>query len=93
MPLNINTTAKRSDVVIFDRNGNIFMIVECKATNIKITQKTFDQAAVYNMKLKAGYLIVTNGMEHYCCKVDFVNKKWDFMEEIPNFSTFKALPG
>jgi predicted type IV restriction endonuclease len=86
MPLNLNTTAKRSDIVIFDRNGNIFMIVECKAPQIKISQKTFDQAAVYNLKLMAQYLVVTNGMEHYCCKVDFENKRWEFVSAIPNFN-------
>jgi hypothetical protein len=86
MPFKVNTTSKRSDIVVFDRSGSILMIVECKAPTVKVVQKTFDQAAVYNIKLKAKYLIVTNGLEHYCCKVDFENKRWEFITEIPDFN-------
>jgi hypothetical protein len=91
MPFSINNTDKRSDIAIYNREGNIVMLVECKAPKVKITQKTFDQAAVYNLKLKARYFIVTNGLVHYCCKVDYVNNKWDFVSEIPEYKSITYI--
>ena len=61
------------------------IIVECKAPKIKITQATFDQIARYNLKLKANYLIVTNGLEHFYCKMDFENETYIFLKEIPDY--------
>lgn len=87
IPLKINRTDKRSDVVVFNHEGKILMLIECKAPHIKISQNTFDQAAVYNLNFKASYLVVTNGMAHYCCKVDYENNKWDFLSEVPGYNT------
>ena len=83
--LTINNLKKRSDILIFSPKGNPSIIVECKAPNIKITQDTFDQIARYNLKLNAKYLIVTNGLEHFYCQMDFENKTYIFLEEIPNY--------
>jgi len=67
----LNGTQKRYDVVVFNPNGSIFLIVECKAPSIGITQDTFDQIARYNLVTQAQYLMVSNGLEHYFCQMDF----------------------
>jgi len=85
--LTINNLKKRSDILIFNKKGNHEIIVECKAPSIKITQDTFDQIARYNLKLKAKFLIVTNGLEHFYCKMDFKNKTYIFLKEIPNYKS------
>lgn len=76
----------RGDIVVFDRNGEPFLIVECKAPEVKISQKSFDQIARYCIKLKAHYVVATNGMEHYCCKLDFEQHKITYLKEIPAFN-------
>ena len=81
----INNRKKRTDILIFDANGTPNIIVECKAPSIKITQETFDQIARYNLKLKANYLIVTNGLKHFYCKMDFENETYIFLEDIPDY--------
>ena len=81
--IRVNNLKKRFDILVFNRQGGHEIIIECKAPTIKITQKTFDQIARYNLKLKANYLIVTNGLEHYYCKMDFENKKYVFLKECP----------
>ncbi|MDG2151515.1 MAG: type I restriction enzyme HsdR N-terminal domain-containing protein [Polaribacter sp.] len=85
--LTFNNLKKRSDILIFDKKGNHEIIVECKAPTIKITQDTFDQIARYNLKLKAKFLVVTNGLEHFYCKMDFKNKTYIFLKEIPNYKS------
>ncbi|MFH1320438.1 MAG: type I restriction enzyme HsdR N-terminal domain-containing protein [Bacteroidota bacterium] len=76
---------KRGDIVAYDRSGNPLLITECKSPDIKITQDAFDQAARYNMALKVKYLVVTNGLIHYCCLMDYVKKSYEFLEEIPEY--------
>ena len=83
--IKINDIKKRYDAVVFLPNGAMFLLVECKAPEIKITQETFDQIARYNMKLNAQYLMVTNGLNHYFCQMDFENEKYIFLEELPSF--------
>lgn len=83
--LKLNNTVKRYDVVVFNNDGSIFLIVECKAPSIPITQNTFDQIARYNMALQAEFLMVTNGLEHYFCEVDFKNKQYNFLRDIPPY--------
>lgn len=83
--LKINNLSKRTDILIFDKNGLPNIIVECKAPSIKITQETFDQIARYNLKLNANYLIVTNGIQHYYCKMDHQEMKYIFLKDIPKF--------
>jgi len=86
MGLRLNKLPKRSDIVVFDSQGKPSLLVECKAPSVKISQKVFDQIARYNMTLKVEYLVVTNGLKHYCCKLDFTSKSYSFLEEIPSFS-------
>jgi len=82
----INTLKKRYDIVVFNPNGGIHLIVECKAPKITINQDTFDQVARYNLKLNATYLMVTNGINHYYCQMDFKNEQYQFLEDIPEYS-------
>lgn len=82
----LNNTKKRYDVVVFNPDGCIHLIVECKAPHINIHQETFDQIARYNLSLKANYLMVTNGLHHYYCRLDYEHKKYIFLEHIPNYS-------
>jgi len=89
--LKINGLTKRYDGVVFNTDGSIFLLVECKAPKVKITQTTFDQIARYNMTLKATYLMVTNGLNHYFCLMDFENESYVFLKELPEFITTKQI--
>ncbi len=82
--LKIYKLTKRTDIVLYDTQGNVSIIIECKAPKIKVSQDTFDQIARYNMNFKAKYLIVTNGLNHYCCKPNYENDTYEFLKEIPN---------
>ncbi len=82
----LNAIKKRYDVVVFNPDGSIQILVECKAPNIKINQTVFDQIARYNMQLKANYLMVTNGLEHFFCKMDFEKENYTFLKDVPDFS-------
>ena len=86
--LKYNRLQKRSDVVIYNTSGKPFVIVECKAPEVKVTQDTFDQIAQYNFTLKVKYLIVTNGINHFCCEMDYEKEGYTFLKEIP---TYKPL--
>ena len=81
--LKVNGLRKRYDVVVFNPDGSIFILIECKAPEIKISQATFDQIARYNMTMKAQYLMITNGLNHYFCQMDFENEKYQFLPELP----------
>jgi hypothetical protein len=84
--LTLNGLNKRYDIVVFKSDGSIDILIECKAPQIEITQETFDQIARYNLQLRANYLIVSNGLNHFFCKMDFENEKYTFLEQIPDFS-------
>ena len=85
----VNGLNKRYDIVVFQPNGEIFMLIECKAPEVAISQQTFDQIARYNLKLNAQYLMVTNGLNHYFCQMDFENEKYVFLKEAPDFEVRK----
>ena len=84
--LKINNLRKRYDIVVFNPDGSIHLIVECKSAKIKIDQTTFDQIARYNLALNATYLMVTNGINHYYCEMDFEAERYQFLKDIPNYS-------
>ncbi len=79
----LNKLKRRVDILIHNRAGERIMVIECKAPEIRIDDKIFDQIVSYNMGLKVPYIIVTNGMEHYACRIDFVNNKYEFLLVIP----------
>jgi hypothetical protein len=83
--LNLNGTKKRCDTVLYKRDLTARMIIEYKAPQIEITQAVFNQITNYNFVLKVDYLIVSNGINHYCCKMDYVNHTYTFLEDIPDY--------
>ena len=84
--LDLNGTKKRCDTVLFNKDLSARMIVEYKAPNIEITQAVFDQITRYNMVLKVEYLIVSNGIRHYCCRIDYNTMKYTFLPDIPSYT-------
>ncbi len=82
--LKLNELSKRADVLIY-KGSNPILLIECKAPTVKISQDTFDQISRYNLTFKVPYLMVTNGMSHYCCQIDFENNSYHFLEDIPEF--------
>lgn len=87
--VDVNLLPQRSDIVLYNANAKPVMIVECKAAKIKISQDVFNQIARYNMKLMVPLLVVTNGLHHYCCKMDYEKKSFEFIREIPHYSLIK----
>lgn len=87
--INLHGTSKRYDLVIFKPDGQINVVVECKAPSIKITQETFDQIARYNLNLNADYLMITNGLQHYFCEMDYENEKYIFLRDLPDYQRNK----
>jgi len=75
----------RCDTVLYDKALHPKIIVEYKAPDIAITQKVFNQITVYNMLLHVDYLIVSNGMQHYCCQMDYEQNRYKFLSDIPNY--------
>ena len=80
-----NGMQTRADIVLYTTDGKPNMIVECKAPNVKITQDAFNQIAKYNFKLKVRYLVLTNGIQHFCCQMDYETNGIKFLEEIPSY--------
>ncbi|MFT5752790.1 MAG: hypothetical protein ACI86L_002304 [Dokdonia sp.] len=84
--IKVRDTKKRYDIVIFHPDGSIFLIVECKSYTIPITQTVFDQIARYNLQLEADLLMVTNGLDHFYCSMDYIEERYAFLRELPDYS-------
>ena len=89
--ISYNNLSKRCDTIIYDENFEPFVICEYKSYKINISQKVFDQIAIYNCKLNVPYLLVSNGLTHFFCKVDTKNKRYVFTEKIPDYLELKKL--
>jgi hypothetical protein len=89
MTLEYNRLSYRADAVAYNRQMQPVLIVECKAPDVKLKQDHFDQIARYNMQLRVEYLIVTNGIHHYCCRIDFEQGKYAFLKDIPEFEDLR----
>lgn len=85
--ITLNGTKRRCDTVVFDRRGMPLTIVEYKSPDVAVTQKTFDQIVRYNMVLRARYLIVSNGLTHYCCAIDYDNHTYSFLADVPDYDS------
>ncbi|WP_073314468.1 type I restriction enzyme HsdR N-terminal domain-containing protein [Aquimarina spongiae] len=83
--IKIHDLNKRYDIIIYNPDGSILLIVECKSNTVKITQEVFDQIARYNLALKAQYLMITNGIHHYYCQMDYENEQYTFLKDIPDY--------
>ena len=87
--LTINQLTKRYDIVVFNTDGSIHLVVECKAPTVSINQSAFDQIARYNLTLNATYLMVSNGINHYYCQMDYEHKRYQFLEDLPSYQNLK----
>lgn len=83
--MKVNRMQKRSDVVVYNRTGEIFMAIECKALSVKLSQKTMDQLSIYNQKYKAEYLVLTNGLQVIICKMNYTSKAHKFVDQFPAY--------
>ena len=83
--LQVNSLNKRSDILVHDREGKPWMLVECKAPEVKLDRKAFNQAAIYNMTIGARYVAVTNGLVHFCCETFGHGVAPEFLKEFPEF--------
>jgi len=84
--INVNGLKKRCDAIVYDFDAIPRIVIEFKAPHINISQATFDQAATYNSKLQLDYFIISNGFDHYFCKLDLQQNKYVFFDEIPPFN-------
>jgi type I site-specific restriction endonuclease len=80
-----NNLKRRTDILLHNRRGEPVMIVECKAPDIPVNDIVFDQIVCYNMEFKVPYIVVTNGLVHYICRVNHEDKTWEFLNVIPLF--------
>ncbi|MDE6272782.1 MAG: type I restriction enzyme HsdR N-terminal domain-containing protein [Muribaculaceae bacterium] len=85
--IDLNGTRKRCDTVVFGADMKPLVIIEYKAPGVEISQTVFDQIARYNMQLQARYLIVSNGIRHYCCRLDYDRDTYNFLPRIPEYSS------
>ncbi len=83
--LRYNRTARRSDILVYQRDGTAFMVIECKAPSVPLSPQVFEQVAVYNQTLRAEYVTVTNGMSHYCCRMDYEAGSYTFLKDLPTY--------
>ena len=81
----LNNLTKRFDIIAYDNNGDPNLLVECKAPNIAIRQETFDQILSYNRVINSKFLMITNGIIHYYCKIDNIDNKINFLKDIPHY--------
>jgi virulence-associated protein VagC len=82
----LNKLKRRVDILVHDRSGRPVMIVECKEPDVKIDDKVFDQIVCYNIGLKVPYIVVTNGLDHFACKINHEEQKYDFLLVIPLYN-------
>ncbi len=87
--LKYNNLTKRADILVYDNNFAIKLLVECKSYKIKLNKSAFDQASVYNKIFKSEYLMVSNGINHFCCKYDWKNKKIIYIDSFPKYKITK----
>jgi len=83
--IEVGNLKKRCDTVLYDRFMNPALVVEYKSPAVKITQETFDQIVLYNTTLRVTWLIVSNGVQHFCCKIDYEKRDYQFYYEIPSY--------
>lgn len=90
--LKLNGMSRRCDTVVYDRHLVPCMIIEYKRPDVALTQKVFDQISRYNMTMHVNYLIVSNGFEHYCCRMDYEHKTYHFVPQLPSYDACTSSP-
>ncbi len=84
--IKLNSLTRRCDTVVYNKQLEPLMIIEYKESKTTVTQHTFDQIVRYNNVLRVPYIVVSNGITHYCCKIDYTNQSYEFIIEIPNYN-------
>ncbi len=84
--LSLNDRSRRCDTLIYDAEGQPLVLIEYKAPHIAVSQKVFEQAVRYNICFRVPYIMLSNGVSHYCCHVDYVSGKYRFLTEIPPYN-------
>ena len=87
MELRVGDKHLRCDTLLYNRELKPQMIIEYKKPDIELTQRVFDQITVYNFLLHVDYLVVSNGRQHYCCKMDYEKREYSFLESIPDYES------
>lgn len=87
--ISTGNTKGRFDIIAFNPDGTVYLLVECKAVHVEINQSVFDQIARYALNMKNSYLMVTNGLSHYFCQIDNEQKQYLFLKQIPNYQEQK----
>jgi len=87
----LNDLVKRADILAYSRTGNPLLIVECKAPEVRLNRKVFDQIVEYNMIFRLGALVATNGIDHYTCAIDWENKSYRFLDDIPYYQALHEI--
>lgn len=90
MELRVGEKRLRCDTVLYNNVLQPLMIMEYKAPSVPITQRVFDQITAYNILLHVDYLVVSNGLQHYCCRMDYEGRSYTFLKEIPDYSMLNA---
>jgi len=90
LSIRINGLNRRCDIVIFNRKGVPVMIAECKAPEVKLDQKVFNQVARYNLDFQVPYLLISNGMKHYCALLDQSRRAYGFLDNFPDYSALDS---
>ena len=81
--IKVNGQAKRCDIIIYDEDTQPYLLIECKAPNISLDQKVLDQIAIYNLVFQVPFLLVSNGIQSFCCQMDYEHKSYSFLEKLP----------
>ena len=89
--LKVNGMLRRWDILIYNEHTEAKLLIECKAPEVNLSQKTFEQAARYNLSLKVPFLMISNGRQTYCCQIDFVEESFTFLQEIPNADELNSV--
>jgi|TARA_A200000159_G_C7337233_1_gene345605 hypothetical protein len=85
--IKLYNTRKRFDIMVVNPNQGNLLLVECKAPSVELDQQVFDQIARYNLEAKSQYMMLTNGLNHYFCTMDYTNQRYCFIKELPNFTS------
>jgi hypothetical protein len=85
-----NRMKKRTDILVHNKQGRAVLIVECKSPNVPITRQVFDQIGLYNLSYRVPWLVVTNGMKHYCCRFDETEADYLFTDRIPDWNEVQS---
>lgn len=89
--IHVGQVEKRCDTVVYDASGQPAVIVEYKAATVPLTQKVFDQIARYNLTLQVRFLMVSNGLQHYCCYLNPQSQRFEFLRELPQWPQIEAM--